>query len=120
MTRRGVYFLANDGILDMAIAFLNSFPTYNPSIALCLIPNADDVAQLNVAVIGPDQQCALTDGKLWRDANANEIRLFLTTVFQCVWRSSSSVVHFWRVWSTLCRSSRRIRHPSGGSSVEPC
>ena len=46
MTQRGVYFLANDGILDMAIAFLNSFRTYNPSTALCLIPYADDVEQL--------------------------------------------------------------------------
>ena len=45
MTQRGVYFLANDGILDMAIAFLNSFRTYNPSTALCLIPYADDVEQ---------------------------------------------------------------------------
>jgi hypothetical protein len=46
MTQRGAYFLADDGILDMAIAFLNSFRTYNPSIALCLIPYADDVKQL--------------------------------------------------------------------------
>ena len=46
MTQRGVYFLADDGILDMAIAFLNSFRTYNPSIALCLIPYADNVEQL--------------------------------------------------------------------------
>jgi len=43
MTQRGVYFLADDGILDMAIAFLNSFRTYNPSIALCLIPFTDDI-----------------------------------------------------------------------------
>jgi hypothetical protein len=47
MIQRGVYFLASDGILDMAIAFLNSFRTHNPSIALCLIPYADDVEQLS-------------------------------------------------------------------------
>jgi hypothetical protein len=60
MTQRGVYFLANDAILDMAIAFLNSFRTYNPSTALCLIPYADDVEQL--ASLG--QQYNFT---IWRD-----------------------------------------------------
>jgi hypothetical protein len=44
--KRGVYFLANDVVLDQAIAFLNSFRTYNPSISLCLIPFADDIEQL--------------------------------------------------------------------------
>ena len=46
MTQRGVYFLANDGILDIAIAFLNNFRNYNPSTALCLVPYGDDVEQL--------------------------------------------------------------------------
>jgi len=46
MTQQGVYFLAHDGILDMAIAFLNSFRAYNPTTKLCLIPYADDVDQL--------------------------------------------------------------------------
>lgn len=41
---RGVYFLANDRILDLAIAFLNSFRLHNPAIPLCLIPFADDYA----------------------------------------------------------------------------
>lgn len=42
MSVDGVYFLANDGILDLAIAFLNSFRMYNPDLPLCLIPfNAD-------------------------------------------------------------------------------
>lgn len=36
--RRGVYFLANDKILDLSIAFLNSFRRNNPDISLCLIP----------------------------------------------------------------------------------
>lgn len=40
--KRGVYFLANDGILEAAIGFLNSFRTYNPSIPLCLVPFSDD------------------------------------------------------------------------------
>jgi hypothetical protein len=44
--KRGVYFLANDVILDLAIAFLNSFRAYNPSISLCLIPFSDDIEQL--------------------------------------------------------------------------
>ena len=44
--KRGVYFLANDVILDLAIAFLNSFRTYNPSIPLCLIPFSHDIQQL--------------------------------------------------------------------------
>jgi hypothetical protein len=39
---RGVYFLANDRIFDLTVAFLNSFRKYNPEIPLCLIPfNAD-------------------------------------------------------------------------------
>lgn len=43
---RGVYFLANDRVLDQAIAFLNSFRRSNPTIALCLIPFADDIEEL--------------------------------------------------------------------------
>ena len=43
---RGVYFLANDRFLDYATAFLNSFRRFNPTIALCLIPYADDLAGL--------------------------------------------------------------------------
>jgi hypothetical protein len=46
---RGVYFLANNGVLDLAIAFLNSFRAYNPDIPLCLIPfnsKVDRVAKL--------------------------------------------------------------------------
>lgn len=35
---RGVYFLADDNVIDLAIAFLNSFRKHNPRIALCLIP----------------------------------------------------------------------------------
>lgn len=35
---RGVYFLANDKVYDLAIAFLNSFRLHNKEISLCLIP----------------------------------------------------------------------------------
>jgi hypothetical protein len=44
--RQGVYFLANDFILDRVIAFLNSFRRFNESLPLCLIPYADDLDQL--------------------------------------------------------------------------
>lgn len=43
---RGVYFLANDDVLDQAIAFLNSFRTYNPAVPLRLVPFDDDAAQV--------------------------------------------------------------------------
>jgi hypothetical protein len=43
---RGVYFLANDFVLDQAIAFLNSFRRYNPTIPLCLIPYNDDATRV--------------------------------------------------------------------------
>jgi hypothetical protein len=38
MHKRGVYFIANNRVLDLSIAFLNSFRKYNPNISLCLIP----------------------------------------------------------------------------------
>jgi hypothetical protein len=44
---RGVYFLANDKVVDMAIAFLNSFRKYNPEILFCLIPYSSDIKILN-------------------------------------------------------------------------
>lgn len=40
--KRGVYFLANDATIDLAIAFLNSFRYHNPEIALCFIPFNSD------------------------------------------------------------------------------
>jgi hypothetical protein len=46
MKTRGVYFLANDRILDLTIAFLNSFRKYNPGLPLCLIPFRDDFQRL--------------------------------------------------------------------------
>ena len=46
MKNRGVYFLANDRIIDLAIAFLNSFRSYNPTIPLCLIPFNAEVTRL--------------------------------------------------------------------------
>jgi hypothetical protein len=44
--KRGVYFLANDNILDLAVAFLNSFRSYNPSISLCMIPFNEDIQEI--------------------------------------------------------------------------
>lgn len=38
MENTGIYFLANDDILEWVIAFLNSLRKYNPEIPLCLIP----------------------------------------------------------------------------------
>jgi glycosyltransferase involved in cell wall biosynthesis len=46
-SRRGVYFLANDSVIDTSIAFLSSFRTYNPSIPLCLVPFDRSVANLS-------------------------------------------------------------------------
>lgn len=40
---RGAYFLANDSVLDFAIAFLNSFRAHNPDLPLCLVPFDDKV-----------------------------------------------------------------------------
>ncbi len=43
---RGVYFLANDKVFDLTMAFLNSFRKYNPDISLCLIPYNSDAAKI--------------------------------------------------------------------------
>jgi hypothetical protein len=43
---RGIYFLANDRVLDLAIAFLNSFRVHNPRLALCFIPFDDSIDEL--------------------------------------------------------------------------
>lgn len=43
---QGVYFLANDSVLDLAIAFLNSFRRYNPDLPLCLIPFREDAGRV--------------------------------------------------------------------------
>jgi non-lysosomal glucosylceramidase len=43
---RGVYFLANDMVIELAVAFLNSFRTHNPAIDLCLIPYDDEYRQV--------------------------------------------------------------------------
>jgi len=43
---RGIYFLANNRIFDLAIAFLNSLRVHNPTIPLCLIPFDDDIRLL--------------------------------------------------------------------------
>ena len=42
----GVYFLANDAILELAIAFLTSVRAHNPGVPLCLIPYNTDIRDL--------------------------------------------------------------------------
>jgi hypothetical protein len=44
--RRGVYFLANDRVLDLVIAFLNSFRVHNPTMPLCLVPFDDGISRV--------------------------------------------------------------------------
>jgi hypothetical protein len=46
---RGVYFLSSDSMLDLTIAFLNSFRAHNPELPLCFVPHntsSEDVAAL--------------------------------------------------------------------------
>jgi len=44
--KRGAYFLANDQVLTLVIAFLNSFRKHNPNISLCLIPFDSNINEL--------------------------------------------------------------------------
>lgn len=44
---KGIYFVANDSVIEISIAFLNSFRKYNPEIPLCLIPFGSDLDQLS-------------------------------------------------------------------------
>lgn len=44
--KRGVYFLANDRIYDLVVAFLNSLRRFNPTIPLCMIPFRNDIDRL--------------------------------------------------------------------------
>jgi hypothetical protein len=46
MTVTGVYFSANDVVYDWAIAFLNSFRTFNPNLKLILIPFNEECNRL--------------------------------------------------------------------------
>jgi hypothetical protein len=52
--------VANDAILELAIAFLNSFRFHNPSMPLCLVPYNDDVERLA-------QLADQYDFTIWRD-----------------------------------------------------
>lgn len=53
-TSRGVYFLANNKVFPQVVAFLRSFRTYNPTIALCLIPYDSDFDQITSLKEGYD------------------------------------------------------------------
>lgn len=44
---RGVYFLSNNTVHDLTVAFLNSFRAYNPSIPLCFIPYNDECSKIS-------------------------------------------------------------------------
>lgn len=46
--KKGVYFLANDKVLDWALAFLQSFRRFNPTLELYLIPFDAAIEQLLV------------------------------------------------------------------------
>lgn len=46
MASRGVYFLANDRLLDLVLAFLNSLRAHNPSIPVCFIPYDRNTARI--------------------------------------------------------------------------
>ena len=43
---KGVYFLANDRVFDLVVAFLESFRAHNPRLPLALIPYDDDIARV--------------------------------------------------------------------------
>lgn len=47
MKNKGVYFIANDAIYELAIAFLKSFRIHNPSMPLCLIPYDEHSGRLS-------------------------------------------------------------------------
>jgi len=47
MASKGVYFVANDQIYELTVAFLKSFRIHNPSTPLCLIPYQDDIQRLS-------------------------------------------------------------------------
>lgn len=44
--KQGVYFMANNKVLDMTIAFLNSFRMHNKELPLCLIPFNNNFEQI--------------------------------------------------------------------------
>lgn len=47
MKKKGVYFIANDAIYELAVAFLKSFRIHNPMSRLCLIPYDDNFQRLS-------------------------------------------------------------------------
>jgi hypothetical protein len=58
--RQGVYFIANDAVIDIAIAFLNSFRRHNAAMPLCLIPFNESIQQLQ-------QMRERFNFKIWQD-----------------------------------------------------
>lgn len=43
---RGLFFLANDGVYDLVVAFLNSLRLHNPFLPVCFIPFDDNVEMI--------------------------------------------------------------------------
>lgn len=86
-SKRGVYFLANDKILELAIAFLNSFRKFNPDIPLCLIPydaNFQKIASLsdryNFSIYTDNEilnQCDIISTSFFDNINGNFRKLAL-------------------------------------------
>jgi hypothetical protein len=64
MPSRGVYFLANDAIYDLAVAFLKSFRIHNPTIGLCFIPFDGESSRL-AALAGQYNFTCLVDDALF-------------------------------------------------------
>lgn len=46
LIKRGIYFLSDERILELTVAFLNSLRKYNPDIPLCLIPYDENIPRL--------------------------------------------------------------------------
>lgn len=44
--KTGLYFIANDVVYDLTVAFLNSVRTFEPFLPLCFIPYNDDVGKI--------------------------------------------------------------------------
>ncbi len=46
MSKTGIYFLANDAVIDNAIAMLNSLRMFEPEVDICCIPFNQDMSKI--------------------------------------------------------------------------
>lgn len=44
--KRGIYFIANDRVMELSLAFLNSLRSHEPDIPLCLVPFNDEFQEI--------------------------------------------------------------------------